>query len=212
MTDPFMRVDVSQASRDFQPVALEPGLPLLDRSNSNGQTLRKWLGALVAEPERVGDRVGYYVRDDESRRIDSVFCVPVSEKDLAGELAKEFKELQQRIVASKPQSTNEQLIHRVVSEQIRGLADENNARDRRTCLFKFRDGKNKLHLVWAPGYRRRDNEPAAPLVCTNPTCSHLFLQRRDSGAKCPVCQAIRQETTDKRNRPRFGILKTLLAF
>jgi plastocyanin len=213
MTDPFMRVDVSQASRDFQPVALEPGLPMLDRSNSNGQTLRKWLGALVAEPERVGDRVGFYVRDDESRRIDSVFCVPVSDKDLAGDLSKDFKEMQRRIAAAKPESSNEQLIHRIASEQIKNLADENNARDRRWCLFKFRDGKNKLHLVWAPGYRRRDNEPAAPLVCTNPTCSHLFLQRRDSGAKCPVCQAIRTEAKADKNRVAFaGMLSKLLAF
>ncbi len=213
MTDPFMRVDLSQASRDFQPVALEPGLPLLDRSNSNGQTLRKWLGAFVAEPERVGDRATFYVRDDEGRRIDSVFCVPVSDKDLAGELAKDFRELLKRIEAAKPQSPNEQLIHRVVIEQVRSLGDEANARDRRCCLFKFRDGKNKLHLVWSPGYRRRDNEPAAPLVCTNPTCSHLFLQRRDSGAKCPVCQAIRKETAgQKAPRSLAGFLAKLLAF
>lgn len=210
MTDPFMRVDVSQASRDFQPVALEPGLPMLDRSNSNGQTLRQWLGALVAEPERVGDRVGFYVRDDESRRIDSVYCVPISEKDLSGELAKDFKELQRRIESAKPKSPNEQLIHRVASEQIRNLADENNARDRRWCLFKFRDGKNKIHLVWAPGYRRRDNEPAAPLVCTNPTCSHLFLQRRESGPKCPVCQAVRTEI--KPERKKLGLGGLLIRF
>lgn len=67
MTEPFMRVDVSQTSRDFQPVALEPGLPVLDRSNSNGQTLRKWLGAYVAEPERVADRVSFFVRNEEGR-------------------------------------------------------------------------------------------------------------------------------------------------
>ena len=65
MTEPFMRVDLSQNSRDFQPVAMEPGVPLLDRSNSNYQTLRKWLGAFVAEfeRERAGDRVSFYVRD-----------------------------------------------------------------------------------------------------------------------------------------------------
>src|SRR5579871_6747248 len=165
MTDPFMRVDVSQGSRDFQPVALEPGLPLLDRSNSNGQTLRKWLGSFIAEPERNGDHVGFYVRDDEGRRIDSVFCIPVSDKDLTGELAGDFKELQRRIAAASPQSPNEQLLHRIVNEQIRQLSDEAHARDRRAALFKFRDGKNKLHLVWSPGYRRRDAEPASPLIC-----------------------------------------------
>lgn len=212
MTNPFMRVDISQNSRDFQPVVLEPGLPLLDRSNSNGQTLRKWLGTLVAEPERTGDRVAFYARDDESRRIDSVFCVPITEKDLAGELSKDFRELQQRIGSVKAQSATEQLIYRAVSEQIRGLADENSVRDRRICLFKFRDGRNKLHLVWAPGYRRRDNEPATPLVCTNPTCSHLFLQRGDSIQKCHICQAVgRASNVEKQPHRYISTLGRLVA-
>src|SRR5712691_2547067 len=147
MTEPFMRVDVSQTSRDFQPVALEPGLPMLDRSNSNGQTLRKWLGAYVAEPERVGDRVSFFVRNEEGRRLEGIFCVPVSDKDLMGELAKEFSELKKRIEAAKPQSSNEQLIHRVVLGQIHALSDEAQARDRRCCLFKYRDGQKKLRIV-----------------------------------------------------------------
>ncbi len=212
MTDPFMRVDVSQTSRDFQPVALEPGLPMLDRSNSNGQTLRKWLGAYVAEPERVGDRVSFFVRNEEGRRLEEVFCVPVSDKDLTGELAKEFSELRKRIEAAKPQSSNEQLIHRVVLGQIRGLSDEAQARDRRCCLFKYRDGQKKLRMVWCPGYRRRDQESVSPLICTHSTCSHLFLQRRDSGAKCPVCSKIRGD--DPPPRPPWNwrrALKTLVA-
>lgn len=190
MTNPFMRVDISQGSKDFQPVALEPGLPLLDRSNANGQVLRKWLGALVAEPERTGDKVAFYARDDESRRIDGVFCLPVTDKDLSGELSKDFKELQQRMQSAKAQSPTEQMIYRVASDQIRNLNSEDNERDRHSGLFKFRDGKNKLHLVWAPGYRRRDSEPSVPRVCTSPTCLHLFLQRGNSSPKCHVCQAV----------------------
>lgn len=202
MTEPFMRVDVSQKSRDFQPVALEPGLPLLDRTNSNYQTLRKWLGASVAEFEKSGDRVAFYIRDDQGHRRDRVFCLPVSEKDLTGELAKDFKELLRRIDAAKPTNANEQLLLRVAQEQIRGLAEEVQARDRRCYLFKYRDAQNKLHLVWAPGYRRRDTEPGAPLVCTSTSCSHLFLQRRDTGAKCPICsETIRQREGLDSRRP-----------
>lgn len=222
MTDPFMRVDISQPSRDFHPIALEPGLPVLDRSNSNGQTIRQWLGALVAEPERKVERSGpqtresidFYVRDEEGRRIDSVFCIPVTDKDLTGELAKEFAELRRRAGAAQPQSPNEQLIHRVVNEQVQQLNDASKSRDRRCCLFKYRDGKNKLHLVWAPGYSRRDHEPAAPFICTNPKCSHLFLQRRDSGAKCPVCQstAPAKPQGDKSPRSLMSVLTKFLAF
>lgn len=206
MTDPFMRVDISQSSRDFQPVALEPGLPFLDRANSNCQTVRKWLGRFVADPERTGDRVSFYVLDDEARRIDSVFCVPVSDKDLAGELSKEFKELQKRCDSIKTSSAKDQLIHRSIAEQFRNISD-NNDRDRRISLFKFRDGKNKLHLVWAPGYRRRDAEPAVPLVCTNPSCLQLFLRRGDSSPKCYACNTVRRETAlDRQPRNYAGAL------
>ncbi|GDY07062.1 hypothetical protein LBMAG52_05480 [Planctomycetia bacterium] len=163
-------------------------MPLLDSSNSRYQTLRKWLGAFAAEGERTGDRVAFFVRDEDGRRLESVLCVPILEKDLAGDLAKEFKELRQRLDAIKPQTPQEQLIHRVLLEQFKALNAESQARDRRCYLFKYRDPQKKLHLVWCVGYRRRDNEPIAAVVCTSPKCSHLFLPRRENGAKCPVCK------------------------
>ncbi|MFM9966149.1 MAG: Ig domain-containing protein [Planctomycetaceae bacterium] len=188
MTDPFVRVDLSQGSRDFQSIALEPGSAFLDRSNSSFQTLRKWLGLFAAEGERTGDNVAFYVRDEQGGRPESVLCVPISEKDIAGELATEFKELRRRLEAVKPQTPQEQLIHRVLLEQFKALNNEELARDRRCFLFKYRDQQKKLHLVWCVGYRRRDNEPLTAVVCTSPKCSHLFLPRRENAAKCPVCK------------------------
>lgn len=205
MTDPFMRVDLSQRSRDFQPVALEPGLPLLDKTNSNWQTLRKWLGAFVAEVERVADRVGFYVRDDDGARLNNISCFPVTDKDLSGELAKDLKELRRRMESAKPATPNEQLIHRVVVEQIKLVCDDPQAPDRHCCLLRYRGANNKWKLLWCPGYRRRDNEPASPLVCTNPSCLCLFLQRRSTGSKCPVCQKIREKRPgDTGQRSGYG--------
>ena len=211
MTNPFVRVDISQNSRDFQALALEPGLPLLDRTNSNGQLLRKWLGELVAEPERTGDSVGFHVRDAESRRLDSVLCVPVLPKDLTENLSEDFDELVKRVESIRPQSTNEILLARVIGDQVRKLASESNTTDRQACLFKFRDRKSDVHLVWLPGYRRRDNAPAVALVCCDPKCSNLFLQRETSNPKCPACHAEQRPTRlDGLPKQKFMSLRNLI--
>ena len=61
----FVRVDLSPEARDFRPLALEPGVPILDASNAHGQILFKWLGSLAAQPEWQGESVDFYVVDNE---------------------------------------------------------------------------------------------------------------------------------------------------
>ena len=50
MATRIVRIDHSAAAHDFQPVALEPGVPLLDRTGAHYSVLRRWLGEFVAEP------------------------------------------------------------------------------------------------------------------------------------------------------------------
>jgi uncharacterized protein YjdB len=210
MATPFMHVDLSQTSRDFQAIALEPGLPLLDRANSCYHTLRKWLGPLVAEPERHGDRIAFYVRDEAGGRLDSVLCVQASESDLSGELAKDFKDLKRRVDEAKPQTTQEQLIHRALVEQLRALLDDTQSNDRRCYLFKYKDRNQKYHLIWCVGYRRRDNQPLAAVVCTNANCSHLFMRRSENQGKCPVCKSEGGKALPPPTPERKGLLKKVL--
>jgi hypothetical protein len=51
----FVRVDLSDGARDFRAVAIEPGVPVLDRPGASGKILFKWLGGMVAEPEWQAD-------------------------------------------------------------------------------------------------------------------------------------------------------------
>ena len=50
MATRFVRVDLSEEARDYRPIAVEPGVPMLDRSGANPRILFRWLGGMVAEP------------------------------------------------------------------------------------------------------------------------------------------------------------------
>ena len=82
MAKRFLRLDLAADARDFESVALEPGLPLLDKANANFRTLRKWLGRFVAEPEWHGNSVDAYVCDEKEGRLVQVACEPVSADEL----------------------------------------------------------------------------------------------------------------------------------
>ena len=84
MATRFVRVDLSETARDYRPIAVEPGVPMLDRSGANSRILFRWLGGMVAEPLWEGDTVGFYVRDDKGGRLEDVICQPASAQDLPG--------------------------------------------------------------------------------------------------------------------------------
>lgn len=188
MAQAFLRIDLANQAKDFQNTVIEAGWPLIDKANANCQILRKWLGAAVAEPERQGDEVLFYLRNESGARIDQPDVLKITDKDLMGPLKAEFQGLIKTLQTAEPKNSAEKTLHAKALQELQALATEKRASDRRCCLFKYRDDKKKWHLVWAPGYRRRDEQPAKPIVCTNPDCSLLFLQRPDGTDKCPRCQ------------------------
>ncbi|MCA9068116.1 MAG: hypothetical protein KDA84_04300, partial [Planctomycetaceae bacterium] len=188
MAQPFLRIDLTNQARDFQNTVIEAGWPLIDKSNANYQILRKWLGAAVAEPERKGEEVVFYLRNESGARIDQPDVLKLNDKDLSGPLQSEFQELLKKLQSAQPKNSAETSLHAKALQEFNSLTSDKRIGDRRCCLFKYRDEKKKWHLVWAPGYRRKDEQPAKPIVCTNPVCSLLFLQRPDGTDKCPRCQ------------------------
>ena len=78
MATRFVRVDLSEEARDYRPIAVEPGVPMLDRSGANSRIIFRWLGGLAAEPVWDDDLVGFYVRDDQGGRLEEVNCQPAS--------------------------------------------------------------------------------------------------------------------------------------
>ena len=188
MAAPIFRVDLSANARDFQPTATEPGLPMLDPQGVNFMILKRWLGDIIAEPELGGnDSVAFYVREDGRGRLENVECRPTTKKDLEGPLADELQTLRNKIKKAKPESSTEQLLHRIVKKAVADITSDLDAGDHDSYLFKCRASNEPWRLVWCWGYQRSDLQPAPANVCTTDGCKHLFVKRPTDKAVCPLC-------------------------
>ena len=210
MAAPVLRIDVAENSRDFQLVALEPGLPMLDRGGVNSSTMFKWLGPLVAEPEFVGDSVRYYVRDVMGGRPEGVECYPATEDDLQGPLRKGLEELQEKIGTVAPENSTERAIHGVISSRFETLVSDEGAEEREVSFFKYRIGKEPWRLVWCWGYQRRDQTPAPAMICTDPACKLLFLRLSGHNAQCPGCSEYSAILVRKRSKWPLAVAALVL--
>jgi|GEM_PF-6355900 len=184
----FVRVDLSDAARDFRPVAIEPGLPLLDKANANSRLLFKWLGRMVAEAEWEGESVNFFVQDDHGGRLEDVVGQPASDEDLQGPLKDEVALLAERLAKAKADSPSERLVLGKVRDDFAALVEAPNRLDRDCFFFRYRDQQHRWRLVWCPGYQRREAESAPAVICTDPECNLLFVRRPGGSARCPGCR------------------------
>ncbi|MHC4402905.1 MAG: Ig-like domain-containing protein, partial [Planctomycetota bacterium] len=212
MATRFLRVDLSDNARDFRPIAVEPGVPLLDRSNATARILLRWLGGLTADPEWEGESVNFYVRDDQGGRLEEAVCLPASEEDLQGPLRQDLQTVKDRLAAAKPANTTERAVQRIVSDTFAAVVENEHRTDRENYFFKYRDVLGRWRLVWCWGYQRVDLEPAPSVICTDATCGLLFVRRPGQSPKCPACEAAIQTGQKKRKRrsPKRAILACLL--
>ncbi len=190
MAKPFVRVDLSDAARDFQPVAIEPGLALLDKANANSRLWFKWLGRLAAEAEWDGESVKFFVQDDHGGRLEEVVVQPVSEEDLRGPLKEEVALLAERLAKARADSPSERLVLGKLREDFAALVDDPSRLDRDCFFFRYRDPQRRWRLVWCVGYQRREAAAAAAVICTDPDCNLLFVRRPGGSARCPGCRAM----------------------
>jgi hypothetical protein len=187
MATRFVRVDLSETARDYRPIAVEPGVPMLDRSGANARIMFRWLGGMVAEPVWEGDAVGFYVRDDQGGRLEDVICQPASSQDIATILKDDMAKLRQRLEQSKAETSTERTLRKVLMRTFGELADNPNRNDLDSYFFRYRDVIGNWRLIWCWGYQRQDGEPAPSVVCTNPDCNLLFLRRPGKSPRCPAC-------------------------
>jgi len=197
MVSPIFRVDVSEGSRDYQPTATEPGLPMLDRQNANYAILHRWLGDRIAEPQwENAELVAFYIRDEERGRLESPTVLPASKSELEGSLKEDLEAIQAGLKKAKPESSTEQSLLRVARERFNRTTRNLEDSDHDSFFFKYRYNKEPWRLVWCWGYQRADLEPAASLVCTNEECKQLYV-RRPGNANCPACSASGTRTAKK---------------
>jgi hypothetical protein len=214
MAERFVRIDLSDGARDFRPIAVEPGVPVLDKSNHHARILFRWLGGFVAEPEWEGDdSVNFYVRDDHAGRLEEVVCQPIAGEDLAGCIKDDVQELDRRIAKAKPENPTERALLKIVRQTFNSLVQDPNRRDQDNYFFRYKDVQERWRLVWCFGYDRNDQTPAAPVICTNSDCNQLFVRRPGQTPKCPGCESgVRPPAKRKRRLtlPRALLLLLLL--
>ena len=189
MAERIACVDFSKAPKDFRQVALEPGYPLLDRTNANARIVSKWLGRLAAEPERRGEVVSWYVRSEQGARLDGVPVCPIAAKDLKGGLKSELAEVQNRLDAADPRTRAEQAVHRTLKDNLAALTEKPGRSDLDSYFLKYQDEQGQWRLLWMWGYERTDpagHLPAA--ICGKDDCRTLFLNSAEAKGKCPHCK------------------------
>ena len=177
MIKPLFCVDLSEDARDYRHTALEPGLPLLDRQGVNFQILRKWLGDLVAEPEwRNQDTVAFYMVDEERGRLENVDCQPATRGEMQKLFAKELDAIRAKVKKIKPESSTEQMVHRILKKSLGEQTNDLDNSDFDSFFFKCRAGKEDWRLVWCCGYQRADLEPLKARLWNTPDGEYLGVR------------------------------------
>lgn len=189
MAERIACIDFSKAPKNFRQIALEPGYPLLDRSNANARIVSKWLGRFAAEPERRGDSVNWFLRSEQGARLDGVEVCPIHPLDLKGPLKKELQELERRVNAVEPRTRAEQAVHRTIKDNLSHLVEYAGEAGNDSYFLKYRDEQGKWRLLWMWGIERTDPSKLDPTVlCVHKPCRALFLNDAGAGGKCPHCQ------------------------
>ncbi|MDP6445048.1 MAG: hypothetical protein QF805_14720, partial [Pirellulaceae bacterium] len=190
MASRIFRVDVSKSARDFQHVATEPGLGMLDESGANFAILRQWIGDYAAEPFwEQPDLVSFHLRRDGSR-LERFTLASVTPADLQKGLNEEFEDLQAKLRKARPETSGEQSLHRVATKTIRDIAQDPEANDFECFLFKYRTEGEPWRLVWCWGFQRLDQQPSKSHICGDEDCHQLFVQRTGTKAICPGCATV----------------------
>jgi hypothetical protein len=210
MATRFMRVDLSETARDYRPIAVEPGVPMLDRSGSNSRVLFRWLGGMIAEPVWDGDLVGFYVRDDKGGRLEDVIVQPASPQDLRGMLCEDLAKLRQRLEQARGETPTERTLRKIAMKSFQELVDNPGRTDTDSYFFRYRDVLGNWRLIWCWGYERLDHEPAPAVICTDPDCNLLFVRRPGKSPRCPSCEGLLAPRKKRKPGRSLALLALLL--
>lgn len=192
--DILVRIPLAGASQ-FHPLALAPGLPMLDARKLTYQVLLGWFGDVLAEPEHSDEGVLFHVQQD-GRRQGVVEKTLATSDDLNGPLAGEFGKLKKALFEVRPVSPSERLIFNRLQPPI-GNHDG--------FLYRVRTEGRAERLIWCWGFQKRSVDAHA-MLCSSPDCSLLFLQHDASVRICPRCEEpLRSKQPLRNHRSRFPV-------
>ncbi len=202
MATRFVRVDLSDQARDYRPLAIEPGVPMLDASAANSKILFRWIGELAAEPVWEGDSVNFYVCDHGGGRLVEVICQPAGQHELRSLLPDELALLKDRLEKARPETPMEQAFHKALLRTFNDLVNASRRAGLDSYFFRYRDVENRWRLVWCWGYQRIEEKPAPAVVCADPNCACCFSAGRERAPSAPL--ASRRSRFDRSARAGGG--------
>lgn len=161
---------------DFQPLALAPGLPMLDVNKLTYQVLLGWFGDLLAEPELDDEGVIFHAQRSGTRQTIVERALATSE-DLHGSLQPQYEQLKNALFDVRPVSPSERLIFNRLQPPIG---------NHEGFLYRVQTESGDEQLVWCWGFQRRTQYGEARL-CSNTECSMLFLHDSLADPLCTHC-------------------------
>lgn len=161
---------------DFQPLALAPGLPMLDVNKLTYQVLLGWFGDLLAEPELDDDGIVFHAQRSGTRQVIVERALATSE-DLHGTLQPQYEKLKNALFDVRPVSPSERLIFNRLQPPIG---------NHEGFLYRVQTENGEEQLVWCWGFQRRTQYGDARL-CNSHECSMLFLHDSLADPLCPHC-------------------------
>lgn len=161
---------------DFQPLALAPGLPMLDVNKLTYQVLLGWFGDLLAEPELDDEGVMFHAQRNGTRQV-VVERALVTSEELQGTLQPQYENLKNALFDVRPVSPSERLIFNRLQPPIG---------NHEGFLYRVQTESGEEQLVWCWGFQRRTQYGDARL-CNNTECSMLFLHDSLADPLCPHC-------------------------
>jgi len=162
---------------DFQPLALAPGLPVLDANKLTYLVLLGWFGDLLAEPGLDDEGAIFHVQKGGSRQliVERELATP---EELRGVLQPQYEKLKNAFFDIRPVSPSERLIFNRLQPPIG---------DHEGFLYRVQTETGEEQLVWCWGFQRR-TQYGNTRLCTNTECSMLFLHDSLVDPHCPHCQ------------------------
>lgn len=195
--DILVRIPLSGASQ-FHPLALAPGLPMLDTRKLTYQVLLGWFGDVLAEPELTEEGVLFHAQEG-GRRQQIEDKALATTADLEGPLAGEFEQLKKALFEVRPVSPSERLIFNRLQPPI-GNHDG--------YLYRVKSNDGDQRLVWCWGFQKRSSDAQA-MICSSSDCAQLFLRQDATVKNCPRCEEPlipKKSLPDRRSRIPLGAI------
>ena len=155
MATRFVRVDLSDDARDYRPIAVEPGVPMLDRSGANAKILFRWLGGMAGRTG-LGGRLGRLLRPRRSGRaagrgdlpagLRAAICRTILQDDLA--------KLRDRLEQGRAGNAHRADVSQACScGPLQELVDNPGRSDLDSYFFRYRDVRESLAAGLVLGLR-----------------------------------------------------------